>query len=131
MNLGDIKIIINRIGFFKNFLKISGIVPHLEFGFSNRFIGVKFLEFLGEKSLTLVRNTINNLNASYFANVKTFEINALSSNITLKNSICRGDYLTSNENYKFFKSEKSRALFFNLNLFDIKIGEVRVKCFNF
>jgi hypothetical protein len=89
INLFNIKILMERIGYFKNFLKISGVVPQQGFMSSERFIGVKYFEFLGNKSLTLVRNIIKNLNASFessfFENVKVFEINASYATIHFKN----------------------------------------------
>ena len=45
-------------------------------------------------------------------------------NITLLNSSFWGDFSISDENYKFFISERSRALFLNLNIKEINIGEV-------
>jgi hypothetical protein len=163
INLNDIKIFIDRIGYFKHFLKLSGIAPRPGFSPYIRFIRVKFFEFLAEKSLTLVRITLNHLNASlescYFGNVNKFEINVLSSafrlencsffldnsyqslitsnlakffifilssNITLENSIYRGVYLNSNENYSFLVSEQSRTFFINVKVLNIKNGEVNV-----
>ncbi len=89
INLFNIKIIIEKIGYFKNFLKISGVVQEQGFKLSERFIGVKYFEFIGKKSVTLVKNTMKNLNASfessYFENVKVFEINASSATLHFKN----------------------------------------------
>jgi hypothetical protein len=160
LDLEGIIIFIQNIGYFQNFLKIYGIVPELEYGFSNRFIRVRNLSFIGGKSLTIVRNTMENLNVSFeassFKTVEVFEINILSTsiqfvdctflmgieeqslqriaakyfistnntNITLENSSFSGDYSISNENYQFFISERSQALFLNLNIKNIKISEV-------
>ena len=145
------------------FLKISGIAPTIELGFSKRFIGVKNLGFIGGESITVVRNDLKNLNvifeSSSFNNVKAFEIIAQSAtiqfvncafffnhinqwlipknvaksfifikycNITLMNSTCHGNYSLSNSNYTFFLSEQSRAIFLNLYVKEIKIGEVNL-----
>jgi hypothetical protein len=89
ISLESINIHIQKIGHFQNFLKISGIVPTIEFGFSNRFIGVKDLVFTGGESITIVRNNLKNLNfifeSSSFNNVKAFEIIAHSAAIEFVN----------------------------------------------
>jgi hypothetical protein len=81
----DLERIIIFIGYFQNFLIINWIVPELEYGFSNRFIRVRNLSFLAGEPLTIVRNTLKNLNVSFesssFDNVKVFEIDVLSTDI--------------------------------------------------
>jgi hypothetical protein len=85
IDLERIIIFIQNIGYFQNFLKIYGIVPELDYGFSNRFVGVRNLSFIGGESLKIVRNTLENLNVSFeassFNNVEVFEINILTTAI--------------------------------------------------
>jgi hypothetical protein len=86
IDLESINIHIQTIGYFQNFLKIYGIVlKQLDYGFYTRFIGVRNLSFMGGESLTILRNTLENLNVSFEASlfnvVNFFEINILSTAI--------------------------------------------------
>ncbi len=108
-------ILIEIIGFFKNFLKISGVVPQQGFKLSERFIGVKYFEFLGNKSLTLVRNIMENLNASFessfFENVKVFEINASSATINFRNY----SFFLDNSNLWSIPNNLAKSFLYNLH----------------
>ncbi len=163
INIFNTKIVIESIGYFQNLLKISGLVPPPEFTVTNRYIGVKYFEFIGNKSVTLVKNFLKNINVSFessnFENVMCFDFIAYSttihfkncsfflddsnlssisynlaktfiysqlSSITLENSICKGIYENSNEDYIFFVAEKTQAFIYNFKVYNMKIREVSV-----
>jgi hypothetical protein len=76
------------------------------------------------KNCSFSLNDSNQRSNPYYL-AKNF-IYILHSNITLENSICKGLYENSNEDYIFFVAEKSQAFIYNFEVYNMKIGEVRV-----
>lgn len=98
VNLEKVNIIIQKVGYFQNFLRIFGIVPELEYIVPNRNITAKNVEFIGGEAATLIKNSLRNLNISFesssFINVKAFEVYAFSVDIRFLN--CK--FLMGNNN---------------------------------